>query len=93
MIRVFFHPRFVREMRKLSDAEQKVIQAALSAVMQDFGNPHQHGGIGLRKLGKKAWECRVGLERRIVFELSEDGLVAFGIMNHDQVRTWVRNLK
>ena len=93
MIKVFLHPRFIRELRKLSEAEKESIQAALSSVMQDFGNPHQHGGIGLRKLGNKAWECRIGIDRRIVFERSDEGLVAFGIMNHDQVRTWVRNLK
>lgn len=91
MIRVFFGSRMLRALRGLTPELQGKLRQTLSAVSEDFGNPHQHAGLGLRKLGPGTWECRFDLFLRVIFIQDREGLVAFDIMTHDQVRAWLKN--
>ena len=59
MIAIAIGPRFIRSQRKLEAEARAKLQAALSAVAQHFGDPHRHAGLGLRKLYKELWECRI----------------------------------
>lgn len=63
---------------------------AIANVATAFGHPHQHGGLGLRKLGRYSYEVRAGLQWRVVFFLDGDTLTAFDVMDHNEVRRWVR---
>jgi hypothetical protein len=90
VIRILLGPRLIRSARKLTPETRAKVEASLSAVAAQFGDPHQHSGLGLRKLGRGLWECRVDIRWRIVFLQEPDRLRAFDIMNHDELRAWLK---
>lgn len=90
MIEVLLGPRLLRAARALSPEARTKLEAALASVAAGFGDPHKHGGLGLRKLGPGIWECRLDLQRRIVFVQEPQRLMAFDLMSHDQVRAWLK---
>jgi hypothetical protein len=50
-------------------------------------DPHIHTGFGLRQLhGTHFHEARLDLKWRLIFKMSEEEIVLFDVMNHDQVR-------
>lgn len=90
MIRVEIGPRIVRTARRLgpqvtSEAEKRIAQVA-----REFGNPHSHSGLGLRKIGRRSYEVRVWLQWRVVFVHDGDRLLAHDILNHDEVARWLK---
>ena len=52
---------------KLSDAERQDLVLRIKKVGNQFGKPHQHHGLGIRDLGNGLYECRSGLDVRLVF--------------------------
>ena len=90
MIPIVLGSRFVRAARRLNPDSRAKIEAVLRAVAERFGNPHFHAGLGLRKLGKRLWECRIDLQWRIVLIQDETRLRAYDIMTHDELRAWLR---
>jgi hypothetical protein len=62
----------------------------ISAVAAAFGDPHRHRGLGLRKLARRSYEIRVHLLWRVVFVHDGKDLVAFDVMNHDEVSFWLK---
>lgn len=93
MIRVDLGPRLVRSARKLGPEVVSRVEETLSLVSEHFGESHRHAGLGLRKLGRKSYEARVHLQWRIVFIREPDRLTAYDLMDHDQVRTWLKGRK
>jgi len=69
---------------KLPPDVRNSASAAIAFVAEAFGQPHLHGGLRLRKLGKRSYEVRVQLQWR-------ETLTAYDLMSHDEVRRWVRN--
>ena len=50
-------------------------------------DPHMHTGFGLRQLhGTHFYETRLDLRWRLIFKMSDEEIVLFDVMNHDQVR-------
>ena len=50
-------------------------------------DPHAHTGYSLRQLhGTQFYEVRLDLRWRLIFKMSEEEIVLFDVMNHDQVR-------
>ncbi len=90
MIRVDVDPRLVRAARKLGSEFTAKAEAKLALVAEQFGDPHRHSGLGLRKLGRDSYEARVWLQWRIVFIKEPDRLTAYDVMNHDEVRAWLK---
>jgi len=68
------------------------IGLALQHLERDFGQPHQHRGLGIRKLTGNFFEIRVGLEIRLVFQNRADGLLFLMAGNHDEVQKFLRGL-
>lgn len=64
--------------------------AAIAQVAAAFGDPHQHRGLGLRKIARRSYEIRVHLKWRVVFVHDGKTLTAFDVMNHDEVSLWLR---
>ena len=91
MIDVFLGPRFLRSAKELSPEVRAKIETALALLAEQFGDPHRHGGLGLRKLGRAEWECRIDLRLRIILLKDADGLTAFDIMDHNEVRAWLKS--
>ncbi len=90
-MRIDLHPRFRRSVGKLSIADRNRVADSLRALRDGFGFPHLHSGLGIRRLHKDLFECRAGLNWRIIF-LAEKGLLtAYEVMTHDQVKAWLRS--
>ena len=90
MIEVLISERIRKTADKLPlDLREKASQA-ISKVAAAFGDPHQHRGLGLRKLARRSYEIRVHLQWRVVFVHDGTSLIAYDIMNHDDVALWLR---
>ena len=82
-MRIDLHPRLRKHVEKLSATERGQVAAALRALAGGFGNPHHHLGLGIRRLRKDLFECRAGLQWRIVFFAEKGILTAYDVMTHD----------
>jgi hypothetical protein len=81
----------LRAIGELTPKSRDKLEETLSRVAENFGNPRQHAGLGLRKLGPAIWECRLDLSRRIILIQDEEALLAYDIMDHDALRAWLRS--
>ena len=61
---------------------------ALISMLNAWGSPHQHRGVGIRKLGQDLFECRAGIRLRLLFQPhpADRELVFFEVGNHDEIR-------
>jgi hypothetical protein len=91
MIRVDVTGRLVRTVRKLGPQISVEVEEKLALVAAGFGDPHQHSGLGLRKIGRRSYEIRLGLQLRIVLIKEPDRLTAYDVMDHGQVSQWLRS--
>jgi len=66
------------------------VAKTLAEVQAGFGNPHRHAGLGIRKLGRDLFECRIGLELRLIFP-ARKGVITFDFAgNHQEIRNYLR---
>jgi hypothetical protein len=91
MIRIELGSRFLRSLGKIKPDLTDEAEKRLEQVAKEFGKPHAHGGLGLRKLEPRAYEVRLGLHYRMVLIHRKDSLEAFDIMTHEEVRQWLRS--
>ena len=82
-------PRFLKSIPAERRSE---IMAAMRAVVDAFGQPHLHAGLGLRRI-PPFMECRCGLDLRLIFQREEDALVFHLCGTHDEVRAFLKNQK
>jgi mRNA-degrading endonuclease YafQ of YafQ-DinJ toxin-antitoxin module len=68
------------------------IRLALQRLEQDFGHPHRHRGLGIRKLTGSFFEIRVGLNIRLIFQNRAECLLFMMAGNHDEVQKFLRGL-
>jgi len=68
------------------------IGRALQLLERDFGQPHQHPGLGIRKLTGNFFEIRVELDIRLVFQNRAECLLFVMAGNHDEVQKLLRGL-
>ena len=90
MIRVLITERIRKTAGKLPPDVRDGVDKAIAKVGAAFGDPHRHRGLGLRKLAKRSYEIRVQRQWRVVFIHDGDTLIAFDIMDHDEVSLWLR---
>jgi mRNA-degrading endonuclease YafQ of YafQ-DinJ toxin-antitoxin module len=84
---------FVRSLRRRTDEELKSVASAMQSAAATFGRPHLHSGIDIRRLGRNLFECRVGIDLRLVFKREQDALVFVLAGNHDEVQAFLKNEK
>ena len=78
--------------RHRSSAELVEINRCLHALVDGFGKPHVHAGLGLRRLAEHTFEFRVSRELRVVFLLIKPRTIRLAMCgNHDEVRTWLKS--
>ena len=82
---------FRAAVRKYPKATRGKIGKALQSLERDFGHPHRHQGLGIRKLSSAYFEIRVGLDIRLVFQNCADCLLFVMAGNHDEVRAFLRS--
>jgi hypothetical protein len=85
----------IERLRTLSKNDRKIIGEAMNQTLVSWGKPHLHGGIGIRRLTKSIFECRVGLEQRLAFLFiaTPPELVFFFLGNHDEVQKMIKSAK
>jgi mRNA-degrading endonuclease RelE of RelBE toxin-antitoxin system len=92
MIRVELLPRFRRAARKLPEDRQAEVAAALRALGDAFGDVHAHAGLGIRKLHGPWFECRAGLDLRVLFRAEAGVALCYTVGNHDHIARTLRGL-
>ncbi len=92
-MRVTVTDDLVEQLRALTKAERKEIGEAMNLVLDGWGKPHVHAGIGIRRLTKTIYECRVGLDDRLafVFQVTPPELQFFFLGNHDEIQKLIRS--
>jgi mRNA-degrading endonuclease RelE of RelBE toxin-antitoxin system len=79
--------RFIKSWRNLSASQKQRIGEILIALPDLRADPHAHTGYSLRQLhGTQFYEARLDLRWRLIFKMSDEEIVLFDVMNHDQVR-------
>jgi hypothetical protein len=81
------------EIRLRSKDDRKAIGEAMNAVLAAWGRPHLHSGIGIRRLTKDIYECRVGLDERLafIFVVTPPELIFFFIGSHGEIQKLIRS--
>ena len=90
-MKTIFSKRFKACLRDARDEELQSVERACRLAEHGFGRPHQHAGVGLRRLGGSRFECRVSVSRRLVFWREGDALLFDFAGNHDEVQAYLRN--
>ena len=84
---------FQRDVRTLHDDQRAAVFDSILALPRAVGEPHQHAGLGIRKLHHSGiWEARVGLGLRLVFTIRSELLTLVRVGTHDDVRRYLREL-
>jgi mRNA-degrading endonuclease RelE of RelBE toxin-antitoxin system len=79
--------RFRKTWRSLSAKQKLQIIEIIIALPEFMGNPHAHSGFGFRRLHGSAFhEARLDLRWRLIMRISDEDIILFDVMNHDQVR-------
>ena len=68
------------------------IGRTLQQLERDFGQPHGHRGLGIRKLTGNYLEIRVGLDLWLVFQNRAECLFLVMAGDHDEVQKFLRGL-
>ncbi|MSR64783.1 MAG: hypothetical protein EXS18_03260 [Verrucomicrobiae bacterium] len=89
---VEFDRRLLERLRSLPKEQRREVGETIVGVQEAFGKPHQHGGLGLRKLQRGYFEVRLGLGQRLVFEDKGDVLHFKVLGRHDEVRRFLKGL-
>jgi len=90
VIRVLVTERIGKTAGKLPPDVRDGVAKAIAEVGAAFGDPHRHCGLGLRKLARRSYEIRVQRQWRVVFIHDGETLIAYDVMNHDEVSLWLR---
>ncbi len=90
MIRVLLSERIHKTAGKLPAEVREKAAKAIAEAAAAFGDPHQHHGLGLRRLARRSYEIRVHLQWRVVFVHDGKALIAYAVMNHDEVSLWLK---
>jgi mRNA-degrading endonuclease YafQ of YafQ-DinJ toxin-antitoxin module len=89
---IFLSGRFRRIVREYPKPVRAEIGQAIDRLQTVLGQPHQHAGLGIRKLVKNYFEVRVGLELRLVFKVKPDAITFAFAGTHDEVRRFLKQV-
>jgi len=88
-----FDCRLLEQLRASPKERRREVGGVVSAVQEVFGYPHQHAGLGLRKLRRSHYEVRLGLGQRLVFEDRGEVLHFKLLSNHNEVQRFLKGLR
>jgi hypothetical protein len=83
-------PAVLRRLRQLPKVERVECLLALCELVEGYGQPHVHSGLGIRKLSKKFFECRGNRHLLFIFQDRADELFVSFLGNHDEIMTLLR---
>src|SRR4051812_14991605 len=74
-----------------TDAELDEINQRLTQLQENFGKPHAHAGLGLRRLRDNVFEFRISRGIRVVFLFFKPNHLRLMMTgNHDDVSAWLK---
>ena len=85
-----FDPAVIRRLRELPKERKSRVPACSCDLLDGFGQPHVHSGLGIRKLGSKLFECRGNRDLRYIFQDRGAELFVSFRSNHDEIRALLR---
>lgn len=91
-LEIKFTTRFLRTAKKLSKSDRAKVQAAIDAAAEAWGNPRAHAGAGIRRLKGSAFECRCGLQLRLIFFAEPGSLVFYALGDHDEIQSLLKSM-
>ena len=91
-MRVSYAPAFLRLLDKLDPSVKESVKQAVGKVIDFYEETGKSGGLGIKRLRGDLWEARAGLRIRVVYSLSGDKLRFILAGNHDDVRSFLRQL-
>jgi len=71
---------------------RRKIGAALQQLERDFGHPHAHRGLGIRRVTGNYFEIRVGLDLRLIFQNRPESLLFLTAGSHDEIQKFLRGV-
>jgi len=86
-------PAVLKRLRELPKDERVECLLALCELAAQFGQPHLHSGLSIRKLGGKLFECRGSLALRFLFQNRPGDLFVSFLGTHDEVKALLRSGK
>jgi len=81
---------FLRSLSRRSDADLQQVALVMQEAAGSFGQPHSYTGVGIRRLGRNLFECRVGLDLRLLFKAGPGTLTFVFSGNHDDLQAYLR---
>lgn len=88
-----FTEQFLTDLEKLEPGKKTRVVEALLALPAAFRSPHQHSGLGVRKIHNAGvWECRAGLGLRVLFVIKANTVFVETVGSHDDVQKYLRRL-
>ncbi|HLA78213.1 MAG TPA: hypothetical protein VJU18_11590 [Vicinamibacteria bacterium] len=81
----------LRRLKALPRGEKTECLLALCELVDSFGRPHVHSGLGIRKLGARLFECRGSLGLRFIFQDRATDLFVSFLGNHDEIKALLRS--
>ena len=84
-MRVDYLASYDRSFRKLPASIQDRTVTALETLFHYFQTGQRPHGLGLKRLHRRYWEIRVGLDIRVLFELGPNRLTVVFVGNHHAV--------
>lgn len=84
-------PDLIAQLRQLPKTERRKVGTAIESVRANWGRPHLHVGAGVRRLVADLYECRVGLQSRLLFQNVGSSLYLHFLGNHDEVQKFLRS--
>ena len=83
-------PDLIAQLRLLSKPDRRRLGKAIEAVRANWGYPHLHGGVGIRRLAPNPYESHAGLQQRLIFQDIHGSLYFHFLGNHDEVQKFLR---
>ena len=84
-------PGVLSRLRELPKGERRECLLALCELAENFGRPHTHSGLGIRKLDHKLFECRGSLALRFIFQDRPSELFVSFLGDHDEIKALLRS--
>ena len=81
-----------RSFTRLSVDRQTGAIEAIDRLLDYFSTSQRPHGLGLKRLQRRYWEIRIGLDTRVLFELQRDRLTFLLVGDHDDIRRALRRL-
>jgi hypothetical protein len=83
---------FRAAVRGLPKSRRREVARTIDAARDGFGSPHLHSGLDIRRLRRNYFECRAGLQIRLIFRAEPGVLVLLTAGDHKHVRNFLKKM-